>query len=177
MTDREIGKLLHGLEAEVETLRQISSTLHQLLVHEGKLELLFSELATVSDEIIFLRKKLDRSKSRWDLQLDFKLKSLLSRLDRLEMSERMQGSPTWAELEERNQELAKVREDLTARSQELFTIRDHLKDREKELSEARAYLEEREREVSEYKKRIRDLEAELKRLKRPWWRKLFPVWP
>ncbi|MEW6379805.1 MAG: hypothetical protein AB1611_09375 [bacterium] len=174
MTDHDIVKLLHELEAEVESLKRLSSALNQLIAHEGKLDLLASELTTVSDEIIFLRRKLTPVKSRRDYQLDFKIKSLSNRLDRLEM-ERIAGSSTPESLEHKDRELARARDDLAINALALSTARDNLAARERELSRARIHLESRERELIEQKKRIQDLEAQVKKIRRrPWWRKIFP---
>jgi chromosome segregation ATPase len=155
MTDSEIVTILHNLEAEVAALKQISSTLAQLITCEGKVEFFSSELSTVSDEVIFLRKKLEKNKSKLDKELDSKIRALSSRLDRLEMDR----SRSILELAEKEKELSKIREDLAANALELF--------------EARIHAEAREKELAEYQRRTWELEAEVKKLRRPWWRKFF----
>jgi chromosome segregation ATPase len=155
MTDSEIVKLLHSLEAEVAGLRQISSALTQVITCEGKTDLFSSELSTVSDEVIFLRKKLEKNKSKLDKELDSKIKALSSRLDRLEMDR----SRSILELAEKEKELGRIKENLAANALE--------------LSKARTYAKAREMELAGYQRRTWELEAEVKKLRRPWWRKLF----
>jgi len=155
MTDSEIVKLLHSLEAEVAGLRQISSALTQVITCEGKTDLFSSELSTVSDEVIFLRKKLEKNKSKLDKELDSKIKALSNRLNRLEMDR----SRSILELAEKEKELGRIKEDLAANALE--------------LSKARTHAQAREKELAGYQRRTLELEAEVKKLRRPWWRKLF----
>jgi len=152
MTDSEIVTILHNLEAEIAALKQISSTLAQLITSEGKVEFFSSELTTVSDEVIFLRKKLEQNKGKQDKELDSRIKSLSSRLNRLEMDR----SKSRLELAEKEKDLCKIREDLTANALE--------------LSQARTA---RENELVEYQRRTWELEAEVKKLRLPWWKKIF----
>jgi len=155
MTESEIVKLLHNLEAEIAGLRQVSSVLSQLIASEGRVELFSSELTTVSDEVIFLRKKLERHKGKQEKELESKIRILSSRLDQLEMDR----SRSRLELTEKEKELGKIKEDLAANALE--------------LSEARIQLEARGKELAEYQRRTWELEAEVKKLRQPWWRRFF----
>jgi chromosome segregation ATPase len=155
MTEKEIVTILHNLEAEIAALKQISSTLARLITSEGKVEFFSSELTTVSDEVVFLRKKFEQNKGKQDKELDSKIKSLSSRLNRLEMDR----SKSRLDLAEKENELYKIKEDLAANALELF--------------EARTNLEAREKKLAEYQRRTRELESEVKKLRRPWWRKFF----
>ncbi|MEW5800935.1 MAG: hypothetical protein AB1847_02415 [bacterium] len=159
MTDKEVLKLLHNLEVEIASLKQISSTLAQFMANEGKNEgkeeIFSSELTTVSDEVIFLRKKLEQEKSKRNQELDSKITALSIRLDRLEID----GSKNRFKVDEK--EYRKIRGDMAANALE--------------LAEARAHLERRGKELVEHRKRIQELEAEVEKLRRrlPWWRKFF----
>ena len=64
-----------------ETLKQIGVILKKFTSQERKITILSAELKTVSDEVIFLRKKLEENRNK---RLDDKYKNLLSRIERIE---------------------------------------------------------------------------------------------
>jgi predicted RNase H-like nuclease (RuvC/YqgF family) len=103
---------------QVEALRQIAGILNKIVTQEQKIETLFGEVQTLSDEVIFLRRKLKDKKVQ-----HIQEQEIITRLDQLEKEQRESNA------------------DITQKDKVIFDQQAVLEAREREIEALKAEVE------------------------------------